>query len=181
MRNSNRQYRDSQSKSTGMQTTFQFPSEQKTPSVIYANELSLSYRRSVALSDPQYHKLNNSRRISEFLRTIWDTKDLAVREAFYLICLSKSMDLVGFYKISEGGLDSVIVDVRLLFSMALLCRSTAIIVAHNHPSGTPKPSTADREITKRIANVGNLLDIKLADHIILTETTYYSFSDEGLL
>lgn len=164
-----------------MQTTLQFPSNQKSPAVIYANELSLSYRRSVALTDPQCHKLNNSRRIAEFLRIVWNKEDLAIREAFYLLCFSTGMDLVGFYKISEGGIDSVSVDTRLLFSTALLCRSSSIVVAHNHPSGTLKPSSADNAITKRIAAGGELLGIKLHDHIIMTETTYYSFGDEGLL
>lgn len=164
-----------------MQTTLQFPSKQKTPSVIYANELSLSYRRSVPLSDSQCHRLNSSRRIADFLRIIWDKEDLAIREAFYLLCFSTSMDLVGFYKLAEGGMDVVSVDTRLLFSTALLCRSSSIVVAHNHPSGTLKPSNADKMITKRIAAGGELLGIKLQDHIILTETTYYSFGDEGLL
>src|SRR5690606_24294529 len=115
-----------------MQTTLQFPSQPKSPSVIYANELSLSYRRSVTLSDPQCHKLNNSRRIAEFLRVIWNKEDLAIREAFYLLCFSTGMDLVGFYKLSEGGMDTVAVDTRLLFSTALLCRSASIVIAHNH-------------------------------------------------
>lgn len=164
-----------------MQTTLQFPSNQKSPAVIYANELSLSYRRSVALSDPQCHKLNNSRRIAEFLRIVWNKEDLAIREAFYLLCFSTGLNLVGFYKLAEGGMDAVAVDTRLLFSTALLCRSSSIVVAHNHPSGTLKPSNADREITKRIANGGELLGIKLQDHIILTEEEHYSFRDEGLL
>lgn len=164
-----------------MQTTLQFPAKQKKPSVIYANELSLSYRRSVELSDPQYHRLNSSRRIAEFLRIIWNKEDLIIREAFYLLCFSSSINLIGFYKISEGGMDSVAVDTRLLFSTALLCRSTSIVIAHNHPSGTLKPSQADKEITKRIANGGELLGIKLLDHIILTETAYYSFADESML
>lgn len=181
MRNSKKHYRSLQPTSTGLQTALQFPSQQKSPSVIYANELSLSYRRSVPLSDPKCHRLNSSRRIAEFLRIIWRKEDLAIREAFYLLCFSTSMDLVGFYKIAEGGMDSVSVDTRLLFSTALLCRSTSMVIAHNHPSGTLKPSSADKEITKRIKAGGNLLGIKLHDHIILTEATYFSFADEGIL
>jgi DNA repair protein RadC len=73
------------------------------------------------------------------------------------------------------------VDLRLLFSIALLSRASSIVVAHNHPSGTLKPSEADKILTKRIVQAGELLSLNLNDHIILTKSSYYSFRDEGLL
>ncbi|WP_312352556.1 JAB domain-containing protein [Sphingobacterium siyangense] len=148
---------------------------------IYANELRLTYRKAIELQEPEFHCLNSSKKIAGFLRSIWDKEDLTIRESFYLLCFSSRMDLVGFQKISDGGLDAVMVDSRLIFSTALLCRSSSIVIAHNHPSGTLYPSEADRILTSKIREAGQLLDIKLSDHIILTDNGYYSFTDEGAL
>jgi len=146
---------------------------------VYANELGLTYRKTIALDNPEFQKLNSSAKVAGFLRQIWDKEDLLVRESFYLLCFSSGLDLIGFFKIADGGIDAVNVDRRLIFSAALLCRSVSVIVAHNHPSGTRSPSSADRAITKLIDDAGKLMGIKLNDHIILTENSYYSFRDEG--
>ncbi|MBE8714827.1 JAB domain-containing protein [Sphingobacterium hungaricum] len=164
-----------------MQTFLDFKELLQTSDDIVANELSLCYKRSVELMGPQYKKLNNSRTVSNLLRQIWEKDQIEIRESFYLLCFSTGLDLLGFQKISEGGLDAVLVDFRILFSIALLSRASSIVVAHNHPSGTCHPSEMDRTLTKRIVEAGGLLDIRLNDHIILTETSYYSFRDEGLL
>ena len=71
------------------------------------------------------------------------------------------------------------VDMRLIMSSALLCNATRIAVAHNHPSGTLRPSTADRTLTNKIIEAGKVLEIQLLDHIILISENYYSFRDEG--
>lgn len=146
---------------------------------VYANELGLTYKRTVELDNPALHKLNSSAKVAEFLRNIWDTEDLLVRESFYLLCFSSGLDLLGFFKVADGGIDAVNVDRRLIFSSALLCRSVSIIVAHNHPSGACYPSAADKAVTKLIDEAGEIMGIKLNDHIILTENGYYSFRDEG--
>lgn len=164
-----------------MQTFLDFKELLNTNENIIVNELSLSYKRSLQLSDPQYKQLNSSLKVSNLLRQIWDIDQLEVRESFYLLCFSTGLDLLGYQKISEGGLDAVMVDLRILFSIVLLSRATSIIVAHNHPSGTLKPSEADKTLTNRIAQAGELFSIRLNDHIILTESSYYSFRDEGLL
>jgi len=146
---------------------------------VFANELGLTYKRAVELDNPAFHKLNSSAKVAEFLRMIWDKEDLIVRESFYLLCFSSGLDLLGFFKIADGGIDAVSIDRRLLFSSALLCRSVSIIVAHNHPSGACYPSAADKAITKVIDEAGDIMGIKLNDHIILTQDSYYSFRDEG--
>jgi len=73
------------------------------------------------------------------------------------------------------------VDTRLVYKSALAHGSTALILVHNHPSGTLQPSQADKTITQKLKNAGDLLDIKILDHIIVTEKTYFSFADEGIL
>jgi DNA repair protein RadC len=73
------------------------------------------------------------------------------------------------------------VDIRLLFVAALNCVATSMIIAHNHPSGTLRPSQADKAITKKMQEAGRFLDIKVLDHLIITDESYYSFSDEGIL
>ena len=164
-----------------MQTFLNFKELLNSNENIIVNELSLSYKRSLQLNDPQFKQLNSSTKVSNLLREIWDEDQLEVRESFYLLCFSTGLDLLGYQKISEGGLDAVVVDLRLLFSIALLSRATSIVIAHNHPSGTLKPSQADKILTEKIVQAGELFSIRVNDHIILTESCYYSFRDEGLL
>jgi len=164
-----------------MQTFLDFKELLNTDDNVIVNELCLSYKKSLKLNDPQYKQLNSSSKVSNLLRQIWDKDQLMIRESFYLLCFSSALDLLGYYKISEGGLDAVMVDFRILFSIALLSRASSIIVAHNHPSGSLRPSEADKSLTEKIVHAGELFSIKLNDHIILTEHSYYSFRDEGLL
>ena len=86
----------------------------------------------------------------------------------------------GFSTISPGGINSALYDLRILYQNVLISNAVAIVLVNNHPSGTLKPSEADKQITQKVKKAGELLDIKLLDHIILTETSKYSFSDEGL-
>ncbi|WP_071790527.1 JAB domain-containing protein [Sphingobacterium deserti] len=164
-----------------MQTFLNLPKFKNDHSAIYARELQLSYKRSVQLWEPVRYQVNSSNKVHELLRSIWDEDQIAIKESFYLLCFSTKLELLGFYRVSEGGLDSVMVDFRLLFATALLAKASSIVVAHNHPSGTLSPSAADKQLTIRLENAAELLNITLNDHLILTEKSYYSFRDEGLL
>ncbi|MGE8512960.1 MAG: JAB domain-containing protein, partial [Chryseobacterium culicis] len=84
-------------------------------------------------------------------------------------------------KISESGISSTIVDVRIIMQAALLCNASAVILAHNHPSGNLNPSNEDLKITQNIKNASIFLNIQLLDHCILTSEDYLSFADEGKL
>lgn len=84
-------------------------------------------------------------------------------------------------QISKGGITGTVVDIRLIFKTAFECNATSIILAHNHPSGKLQASDADKEVTKKLIIAGNQLEIKVLDHIIVTETSYFSFQDEGVL
>lgn len=102
-------------------------------------------------------------------------------EEFWVLCLNNSNKVIYQFQLSKGGLTSTIVDIRMLFKTALEHLATAIILLHNHPSGQLKPSSSDQQVTKKIAQAGEHLEIKLLDHVIITKESYYSFADEGLL
>ena len=102
-------------------------------------------------------------------------------EEFWVIFLNQKNQIIYKSQISKGGITGTIVDVRVLFKMALEHYATSIIVAHNHPTGNLKPSDADLKITRNIKNAGEILDIKLTDHLIIGENAFFSFQDEGLL
>ncbi|WP_336715817.1 RadC family protein [Chryseobacterium mucoviscidosis] len=102
-------------------------------------------------------------------------------EEFWAIFLNQSNRVIHLAQLTQGGINQSIVDVRVLFKTALDHFSTGIIVAHNHPSGNLKPSREDIEITQKIKEAGKMLGIQLLDHLIVTQNSYFSFSDDGLL
>ncbi len=144
-----------------------------------ANELRVSYYRNEKLSVEDFKTVNSSKLMEKVFRKIWNTEELDVRESFYAIFFNNKLDVVGYRKIADGGLDSIMIDIRLLMSSGLLCNALRFAVAHNHPSGTLRPSGADRALTRTIIEAGNILNIELIDHFILTTDSYYSFRDEG--
>ena len=102
-------------------------------------------------------------------------------EEFWVLFLNNSNKVLAKHQVSKGGLTATIVDVRLLFKKALEVASVGVIVCHNHPSGKLKPSKSDIDLTQKIKQAGITLDIKLLDHLIITEKAYFSFADEGVL
>lgn len=144
-----------------------------------AHELRLSYHKNDKLSLSDFTAVNCSKRMDSTFRKVWNVDEIDVRESFYAIYFNSKLDVVGYHKIADGGLDMVMVDIRLLMSCALLSNSTRIAVAHNHPSGNLTPSLADKQLTKKIVIASQMLDIQLLDHIILTNKAYYSFRDQG--
>jgi DNA repair protein RadC len=89
--------------------------------------------------------------------------------------------VLGIYPISRGGTTGTVVDVKLVFSVALKCNASSIIISHNHPSGNLNPSESDKVMTEKLRKAGDYLDIKLLDHIIVTKHGFFSFADEGLI
>ncbi|MDE7374532.1 MAG: JAB domain-containing protein, partial [Odoribacter sp.] len=106
---------------------------------------------------------------------------IAYKEYVKLISLDRSHKVVGITTISEGGMDGSVIDIRLILQIALLTHSSALILAHNHPSGTLRPSRQDDIITKKVKDAAQLMDITLCDHLIVCEDGYYSYADEGKL
>lgn len=155
--------------------TFKGIGEAKAIAIITALELGKRRQLEIALEKP---KITGSKDVFNSMQPI--IGDLA-HEEFWVLFLNNSNKILAKHQISKGGLTATVVDIRLLFKQALELFSVAIIVCHNHPSGKLKPSEADIQLTQKIKNAGNTLDIKLLDHLIITEKAYFSFADEGVL
>lgn len=123
-------------------------------------------------------KINSSKLAYDYLSSVFMDLD---HEEFWIVYLSNANRIIQKKRLSTGGLTGTVVDIRLLFNEALQKKAAAIIVAHNHPSGQKKPSDNDIVLTKRIKEAGELLNIRLVDHLIYVEGGYYSFADEGML
>ncbi|CAN5491507.1 DNA repair protein RadC [soil metagenome] len=102
-------------------------------------------------------------------------------EEFWIILLNRANKIIGKKMISSGGMAGTVVDPRIIFREALDQRASGIILCHNHPSGNPKPSEADIQLTKKIKDAGQHLEITVLDHLIIAGTSFYSFADEGVL
>jgi len=102
-------------------------------------------------------------------------------EEMYLMLLNRRNAINGVVKISQGGLAGTVCDIKIVAQAVVLSHSCSCILAHNHPSGNPKPSHEDRKLTERMHAALKVLDVKLLDHIILTDESYYSFADEGVI
>ncbi len=102
-------------------------------------------------------------------------------EEFWVLYLNNSNEVIVKKQLSKGGITATMVDIRLIFKKAVELTSVGIIVCHNHPSGKLKPSDSDKRLTKKIMAAGKTLDIKLLDHLIITQKDYFSFADNGIL
>lgn len=104
-----------------------------------------------------------------------------MHEEFWILLLNQGLKIIGERQVSEGGMTSTAVDARKIFRLAIDEGAASIALAHNHPSGSLKPSNEDILLTNRIKEAGKLLDVKVIDHVIVAETGFYSFADEGML
>ena len=144
------------------------------------NEITVSYKGNFKTNESP--KITSSSDAGELLFENWNKNKIGLQESFKVILLNNANMVKGIYEVSSGGITGTLVDIRILFAVVLKSVSTAVIIGHNHPSGTLRPSEADKNITRKIAKAGELLDIKVLDHIILTpDGNYFSFSDEGLM
>lgn len=125
-------------------------------------------------------KIRSSKDSAEYLRNFY-LDDLTIFESFFILLLNNQNNTIGYAKISQGGICGTVVDVRIVCKYAIESLCTSVIICHNHPSGTLHPSRADEAITRKIKEALSLFDIRLLDHIILTESSYFSFADEGIL
>ena len=139
-------------------------------------EVQVSYRP----THLKKRRINSSQDSSKMFRELFPV-DIQHREAFTILLLNSANDTVGHFIVGIGGINSTTADVRLVFQTALKCNATAIILCHNHPSGRLVPSEDDKRLTKQMVDAGEILDIKVFDHVILTADSYLSFFDEGLI
>ncbi|KPE51159.1 RadC family protein [Chryseobacterium indologenes] len=149
--------------------------EAKSISIIAALEIA---RRRAVQEIPERAVVVNSNDAYLLLKN--QLSDLRTEE-FWGIFLNQSNKVIHIAQLTQGGISQSVVDVRILFKTALDHFSTGIIIAHNHPSGSIRPSKEDIHITQKIKEAGKTLSIQLLDHIIITQNSYFSFSDDGLL
>lgn len=142
------------------------------------NEVQLMYKRKNEISE---YSIGSSVDAVEIFRQQFPEGSIDHREFVFMMCLSQANKVLNVSKISEGGLSSCVLDVRLIFQTALLSNASAIILCHNHPSGSLRPSTQDLKITSEIKAAGKIMKIELLDHIIITSDSYYAFADDAIL
>lgn len=147
----------------------------KAISILAAMELGRRRNHSAAL---EMNKITGSNDVASFMRPL--IGDLP-HEEFWALFLNRQNKVIDSRRLSQGGITGTVIDVRLVLQMALEKHATSLIFAHNHPSGNLEASDADRKITKQLKEAGVIMDIPLLDHLIITQSGYFSFADEGLL
>ncbi len=155
--------------------TFKGIGEAKAITIVAALELGRRRRGEEALHQK---KIESSQSVFELMQPIIGELP---HEEFWIVYMNNSNKVIHKNQLSKGGITGTLVDVRLVMKTAIEVGATGLILAHNHPSGTLKPSEADKQITKKLKTAAESLDVKVLDHLIVTEKAYFSFADEGLI
>lgn len=150
----------------------------KEDPVFRVSEIEILY--SPAIKSSERITITSSTDAERVFRRIWG-QPIELRECFYALFLNRANKVLGYFLVSVGGITGTVVDPRCIFQAALKASATGILLAHNHPSGNPQPSDADIQITRKLKDAGQLLEINLLDHLILMPEGYTSFADEGML
>jgi DNA repair protein RadC len=145
--------------------------------VTIAAALELGRRRKLA-EIPEAPQIKCSKDVADIFQPL--LADL-LHEEFWILFLNRSNRVISRMKLSQGGVSGTVTDVRIVMKKAIENLASGIIVCHNHPSGNLNPSESDTKITQKIKEAGNLMDIQLLDHLIISDKDYYSFADNGLL
>ena len=140
-------------------------------------EVGLTYKNRVPKKDRK--QILDSHSAYNILRENFSDDTIDYRETFKVLYMNQGCQVLGCFTISEGGITNTLADVRMILQGALLTNAVAMVLAHNHPSGSTRPSRQDDELTRKITEAARLLDIKVAAHIILTSEDFYSYNDEG--
>ena len=156
-------------------TEFKGIGEAKAISIIAAMELGRRRREMEAI---ELKQIGSSKSVFEIMQPIIGELQ---HEEFWILYLNYSNKVIAKSQLSKGGITGTVVDIRIVFKIALEQNATSIILSHNHPSGKLQPSDADIIITKKIKMAGQQLDIPVLDHLIITEKGFYSFNDNGIL
>jgi DNA repair protein RadC len=143
-------------------------------------EVTLSYKSKVKASERP--KIKCSLDAFKIFNEFWNPDLLEYVEEFKVLLMNRSNSVLGLLPISRGGISGTVTDLRIIMQGALKSNASGIILAHNHPSGNLTPSESDNKITQKIKEAGNIMDITLLDHIILTmDDGYFSYADSALL
>ena len=149
--------------------------EAKAITIVAAMELG---RRRKEADVNKKTKVTSSKDVYNYI--IGDLQDLP-HEEFWILTLNRSNLIIAKHKISAGGVSGTVADPKIIFKIALENLASSVILIHNHPSGNLKPSEADIRLTEKLKKSGKILDIPVLDHLIITDSSYYSFMDEHVL
>ncbi|NQY09799.1 MAG: DNA repair protein RadC [Flavobacteriales bacterium] len=155
--------------------TFKGIGEARAVSIVAAMELS---DRRPKVDTDKKKKIQSSRDAFNHLQGVMTGLQ---HEEFWLLLLNRGNKVVAKHIVSRGGISGTVIDNKIIFKLALQHTASSIILCHNHPSGNVQPSQADVNLTKKIKAGGEMMDIKVLDHIIISERKYYSFADEGII
>jgi DNA repair protein RadC len=156
-------------------TQFKGIGEAKAISIIAAMELGRRRRSEEAIENV---KISSSNSVFEVMQPILGE---LMHEEFWILYLNNANKIIETFQISKGGITGTLVDVRITLRKALELGAVSLILAHNHPSGNLNPSEADKQLTLKLKTAAESMDIKILDHLIVTEKSYFSFADEGLM
>lgn len=145
--------------------------------VSIAAALELGRRRRFAETAQQQHIHNSKEAFEYFYMRMSDLE----HEQFWIMLLNPKNKVIKLVKVSDGGINGTVADPKRIFKIAVENNATALMLCHNHPSGSVKPSDSDIALTKNIVNGGKLLEIKILDHIVIGIDNYFSFADSGLI
>lgn len=144
------------------------------------NEIEAVYKTK-RMSREDLPKVTTPSETAAILREHYDDLLFDTIEYFSVLFLNRGNRIIGWQLISQGGITGTVADPRIILKMAILCGASLITLCHNHPSGNLLPSYADRNLTDKLKEAANYMDIKVLDHIILSSEGYYSFANEGLI
>lgn len=143
----------------------------------YLPEITLKYKK----GETRKIKIKGSKDVQNLAKELFNQDTLELTEEFIVLYLNRANNTIGWFKVSQGGISATVVDVRLIMKVGLDIGASGFIMMHNHPSGELTPSDQDISITKKVKQAGDILDITMLDHLIITAgDDYYSFADNGL-
>lgn len=142
-------------------------------------EVELVYKSKVKPSERPH--ITSSLDAYNVIKLLWEEDKIDLMEQFKVLFMNRANRILCLYNLSSGGITGTVADPRLIYAAALRINAISLILCHNHPSGSLKPSHADIDLTRKIKTAGTYFDMKVFDHLIITSETYFSFSDEGLL
>lgn len=143
-------------------------------------EKEVEYKLKATRRDFKRAKITKSKDAADYARQFY-FDDLMIYESVFILMTNRRNNTCGYAKISQGGISGTVVDIRLILKYAIENLASGIILVHNHPSGNLKASSEDIQIAKKLKEAARLMDIALLDSIILTENSYCSLADEGLI
>ena len=142
-----------------------------------ASEIQLIYTR------PSHHriKITTSQEVYDLIMQHWNLATIELFEEVKILLLNQAAEVLGLLKVAQGGISSASVDAKLVFGPVLKAAASSIILVHNHPSGNLKPSQQDIRLTNNLVKGAKYLDVKVLDHLIISNDGFYSFLDEKML